>query len=150
VLRQFRAAEEDGERWVYAIFSASLCSLHDVLAEVEAWTDREPRRQSAVPQQIAEQMVINEVRLHSKTDVPGEKEVGAAAESIKSGPVRLLPGRRQLLCDSGGDRVSRMRSCNLVDGSDRRPDKQRYARKVTIGKLWTGSKSLRPGMSRHG
>jgi len=49
VLRQFRAAEEDGESQVYAIFSASLCSLHDVLAEVEAWTDREPRRQSAIP-----------------------------------------------------------------------------------------------------
>src|SRR5260370_41999395 len=95
-------------------------------------------------------MVINEVCLHAKTDVPGEKEVGAAAESVKSGPVRLLPGRCQLLGDGGGDRVSRMRSCNLVDGSDRRPDKQRHARKVTIGKLWTGSKSFRPGISRHG
>ncbi len=47
-----------------------LCSLHDVFAEVETWTDRESRRESAIPQEIAEQMVINEVRLHSKTDVP--------------------------------------------------------------------------------
>ena len=55
---------------VYGIFSASLRSLCDVLAEVEAWTDREARRQSAIFQEIAEQMVINEVCLHTKTDVP--------------------------------------------------------------------------------
>src|SRR6266404_4185736 len=45
-----------------------LWSLHDVFAEVETWTDRESRRESAIPQEIAEKMVINEVRLHSKTD----------------------------------------------------------------------------------
>src|SRR5260370_37083739 len=95
-------------------------------------------------------MVINEVRLHAKTDVPGEKEVGAAAESVKSGPVRLLPGGCQLLTDGGGDRVSRMRSCNLVDGSDRTPDKQRHARNGTIGKMWTGSQGSGPRITRAG
>src|SRR6266404_4118508 len=76
-----------------------LCSLHDVFAEVETWTDRESRRESAIPQEIA-----------------------AAAESVKCSPFCLLPVRYQLLCDGGADHVSRMRSRNFADGSDRRPD----------------------------
>jgi hypothetical protein len=54
---------------VCGIFSASLCSLPDVLAEVESWADGEPRRQLAILQEVAEQMVMDEVRLRAKTDV---------------------------------------------------------------------------------
>jgi len=126
----------------------SLLSLRNVLAEFETRTDTEPHGPAAILQQIAEEVVVDEVRLYAKDDMLGKKQVSAATESIEHGPVGLLPQGRQLRHDGLRDRIRGLRGCDLLNRPEFRSDKQRHFREVAIRKLRTAGKGLCSGMSR--
>src|SRR4051812_42095142 len=65
---------------------ACLSLLHDIPPEVEARPDREPHRAAGVLDNVVEQVIANQVRLHAQTKVVGEQEVRTTAESVEVRP----------------------------------------------------------------
>src|ERR1035441_6960532 len=57
--------------------------LGDIFAEVETGTGRESHRETAVFQQIVEQVIVDQVRLRAPGDMPVEEHVEAAAEPVE-------------------------------------------------------------------
>ena len=97
-------------------------------------------------------MIVDQISLHAQAYVFGEEEIGAASEPIEGRPICLLAAGRQRFDDYLRNGISGLRSCDFMNRSNRRPNKEGYLPEVTVRKLWSGRKGLGRGIGgyRHG
>src|ERR1022692_3930433 len=90
-------------------------SLHDVLAEVEGRAAGEANGESAILQQVVEQVIVHQVGLRSPGEVLAEENVEAAAETQEQDIVGLVRPGYQAAHEGLDDRILRLRGRGFMD-----------------------------------
>ena len=122
----------------------------NVAAEVEGWADGVAIGPSAIGDDVVEGMIPYGVHLGADTEVLGDREVGATAYAVGSGPVGDGAvgledvGRDECRDDSliRGARA-RMRGGFESEGCEAGADEERHLGEVTVVELRASSEGLR-------